>query len=273
MAGKITLSNTVRNNLITLQGTAKLIGQTNNRLSTGLKVSSAVDDPLAYFTAKTLNDNGDDFTGVKDNIDQAISTVKTALDAIDAVTDIVKQMKGLVNSARGADTTTRADLATQFGTLRTQLDNLVGDANYNGTNLLKATPDSLTVNFNPDGSNTLTIAGVDITTANSGLSIAGAAGSWASDANIDAAQTDLDAALTTLRSQASTFGSNIAIMTTRLDFTSNIINDFQEGAGKLTNADLNEEGANLLALQTRQQLGINSLSLASQSEQSVLGLF
>ena len=83
----------------------------------------------------------------------------------------------------------------------------------------------------------------------------------------------LDTDLATLRSNAKTLGSNVAILNTRLDFTTNYVDTLTAGAGKLTLADLNEEGANTLALQTRQQLGIQSLAFAGQSEQSILGLF
>ena len=83
----------------------------------------------------------------------------------------------------------------------------------------------------------------------------------------------LNSALTSLRSQAQVMGANVALLNTRLDFTQDYVNTLTAGAGKLTLADLNEEGANLLALQTRQQLGIQSLAFAGQSEQSILGLF
>jgi flagellin-like hook-associated protein FlgL len=83
----------------------------------------------------------------------------------------------------------------------------------------------------------------------------------------------MDTALGTLRSKSQVLGSNVALLQTRLDFTTNYVNTLTGGSGKLTLADLNEEGANLLALQTRQQLGIQALSFAGQAEQSILGLF
>ena len=94
-----------------------------------------------------------------------------------------------------------------------------------------------------------------------------------STANIDSASTDLTAALTTLRSQAQSFGSSLSTVQIRQDFTKAMINTLQTGADNLTLADSNEEGANLLALQTRQQLSTTALSLASQASQAVLRLF
>ena len=96
---------------------------------------------------------------------------------------------------------------------------------------------------------------------------------WTADANIDTAINKLDSALSTLRSTASTLGSNASLISIRLDFVDLLVTQLEQGAGKLTNADLNEESANLLALQTRQQLGVIGLSIAQQSEQAVFRLF
>ena len=93
------------------------------------------------------------------------------------------------------------------------------------------------------------------------------------DSDIDAAVTDMDSALSTLRTNAKTLASNNGVITTRLDFTTNIINTETTGASQLTAADPNEEGANMLALQTRQQLGVVALQLSSQAQQSILRLF
>lgn len=98
-------------------------------------------------------------------------------------------------------------------------------------------------------------------------------GAWNMDTDIDATITHIEDAISSLRSMASDFGNNYSIVQTREDFTENLVNVLEEGADKLTLADMNEEGANMLALQTRQQLAINSLSLASQASQSVLKLF
>ena len=153
----------------------------------------------------------------------------------------------------------------------TQIDTLTTDSGYKGVNLLAG--DSITVDFNEDGGSSLTITGFDASTSTSGLNIADAAGNWASDTNIDAAGSDLDAAMNLLRSQTSTLASNMNIITIRQDFTSNMINTLQTGSDNLTLADMNEEGANMLMLQTRQSLGTTALSLAAQAAQSVLKLF
>jgi flagellin len=162
---------------------------------------------------------------------------------------------------------TRANLQTQFNSLLTQIDQLAGDSSYNGVNLLKG--DNLKVTFNENGSSSLTIAGVKFDSTGLGLtSVAG--NGFQDNHNIDGTVSSLDTALTTLRTQAAQFGSNLSTVQTRQDFTKNLVNTLQTGSDNLVLADTNQEGANLLALQTRQQLSITSLSLASQSDQAIL---
>jgi len=274
MADPINLSSSVRTNLLTLQRTSGFIADTQTRLSTGLRVNTALDDAAAFFTAKGLSDTATDFDALKSNIDLAISTIQTAIDGIDAISELVNQAKGLASNAKATgNTSERSTLAVQFNELLSQINTIANDSSFNGTNLLQATPDNLAVEFNTDNTSNLTITGLDSTTATSGINIAVAANNFGLNANIDTALTAISSALTTLRSNASTMGSRNTILSTRLDFTDNLVNTLEGGTGKLTLADLNEESANLLALQTRQQLGINSLALAAQSERSILALF
>ena len=274
MADPINLTASGRGNLLTLQRTSSLIASTQTRLSTGLKINSALDDAAAFFTAKALSDAASDFDSLKSNIDLAVSTIQSAIDGIDAITELVNQAKGLASNAKATgDTSERSTLAVQFNELLDQIDAIANDSTFNGTNLLKASPDDLAVEFNTENTSNLTITGLDATTATSGINIAAAANNFGLTANIDTALTAISAALTELRSNASTMGSNNTVLSTRLDFTQSLVNTLEGGEGKLTLADLNEESANLLALQTRQQLGINSLALAAQSERSILALF
>ena len=273
-SNNITLGAASRSNLLSLQSTTSLIGRTQGRLSTGLKVASALDDASAFFTARSLNNRASDLTQVKDKVDQAISAVTNAVQAIDSATKIVEQIRGIAESAKSAATAAeRSTLSNQAVQLATQLNNLINDASYNGVNLLKATPDNLQVNFNEDSTVELTVAGSNLTAANLGADISAVTNNWGTVGDINADINEYASALGQLRTASQTFGSNATLLATRKDFTETLVNTLKEGADKLTLADLNEEGANLLALQTRQQLGINALSLASQSEQAVLSLF
>ena len=274
MVDKVTLTSAVRNNLLTLQRTAGLIGRTQTRLATGLRVNSALDDASAFFSSRALSNRASDLNTLKSDIDQAVSSITAAINGIDGITELIEQAKGLANSAKGTgDTNERSTLAVQFNALLDQVDNLANDASFGGANLLQATPDNLEVTFNEDNTSNITVSGIDSTTASTGINVADAASDWANDTVVNTALTAVNSALTTLRTNASTLGSNNTILQARLSFTENLVNTLEEGAGKLTLADLNEESANLLALQTRQQLGINSLALAAQSERSVLALF
>ena len=265
----INLAGGMRSNLINLQHVSMLQGRTTQRLATGKRVNSAVDDASAYFAAQNHRNRASDLAARKDTMGESIQTVKAALQGIEGITKLVEQMKGLAASARSATTADRATLATQFNDLRTQIDQLADDSGYKGTNFLDS--DNLTVDFNEDATSSLTVSGFD--SSATGLSVAAAAGSWASDANIDAAVTDMDQALSTLRTNAKTLSASNGVINTRQEFTTNMINTLTEGADALTAADSNEEGANMLALQTRQQLGVVALQLSSQAQQSVLRLF
>lgn len=162
-----------------------------------------------------------------------------------------------------------------FNNLREQIEQLARDASYKGVNLLKG--DLLSVFFNPDQTSQLDIEGVNLTAE--GLLNIGAVSNesgnhgFQADADIRTFIDTLNAATNVLRQQASTFGANLGVVQIRQDFTSSLVNTLQGGAAQLTVADTNEEGAKMLALQTRQQLGTTALSLANQAEQGVLRLF
>jgi flagellin len=167
----------------------------------------------------------------------------------------------------------RAGLATQFRELRDQLDKLADDASFNGINLLRG--DKLTITFNEIGTSSIDIQtenGETINSFNLGVPTSLQAQDLDSDASIDGLLTTMKGALDEVRSLASSFGSNLSIVENRQTFTKRMIDTLETGASNLTLADMNEEAANLLALQTRQQLSSNSLSLAAQADQSVLQL-
>lgn len=265
----ISLTSGMRSNLLNLQGTAKLLDRTQVRLSTGKKVNTALDDPVNFFAAQGLSNRASDLAALKDSMGEAIQTVKAADNGITGITKLIESAKGLAQAARSADSTGRTTLSSQFDDLMDQIDQLAEDASYKGTNLVDS--GTLVVNFNETGSSTLTISGFDGTST--GLGISAAANNWASDSDIDDAVDELTAAMSTLRTNSSTLSSNLNIVSTRQEFTSNMIGTLQTGADNLTLADMNEEGANMLMLQTRQSLGVTALSLSSQAAQSVLRLF
>lgn len=158
-------------------------------------------------------------------------------------------------------------LANDYNTLRDQIDTLVADAQFRGVNLLNG--DSLTTFFNENNTSSLITEGATFTA--DGLNITEA--SFRSSTEIELSATQAREALEAVRAFGSSLANNLSIIQTRRDFTEQTVSTLSSGADDLTVADQNEEGANLLALQTRQSLGVTSLSLASQSQQSVLRLF
>ena len=365
----ISLTASMRSNLLSLQNTQSLMDRTQERLSTGKKVNSAIDNPSSYYTAQSLNNRANDLSAFLDSMGQAIQTIKAANEGIETITSFAEQAKAVANTALDtADVDQIKSSQKQFNELLKQIDQLADDSGYKGVNLLEG--DELTVTFNEYRSSSISIQGEKADSASLGLTEATewdkvsaettaalgkvetaeavdinadgdvtakkgaldtaeqnlqdeidgandpteverltglrdaakvayeealAAAQAKKDEGIAAAQkeyaaaqkediknnkeiittsiTQIEGAINTLRAMASTYGNNYSIVQNRQDFTDSLINVLTEGADNLTLADMNEESANMLALQTRQQLAINSLSLASQASQAVLKLF
>jgi flagellin len=295
----INLTGAMRSNLLSLNNTQNLINSTQNRLATGLKVSSALDNPQNFFQAQSLNNRASDLSRLQDSMRIGVRTLEAADKGIKAMTKITENMIGLARQARdSSDAETRASLASQFDALRTQLADQAKDSNYNGTNLLlgdelevifntalaSADQTSLTindagaavVNLGATGTGALAsgeIAEIYLVTGSTAANAWGATNLETGATNIDGSIDALQGFLNDLRTSAATLGTNLSLVQVREEFTKDMINTLKAGADDLTLADENQEAANLLALQTRQQLGIQALSLASQSQQGILRLF
>ena len=286
----VNLTAAMRANLVSLQQTAQLQSQTQLRLATGLKVNSAIDNPASYFAAAGYNQRADQLSSLKDNIGEAIQMINTANTGVEALKTFISSLSGQLtqaSSAIGSSTsgTVLQAAATSYNTIISQMDQLSQtDSQYKGVNFLKSTT-TLTVNFDETASTSITLSGSANNTGTGGLGITGgnAAGSTgvgtltssqiSTTSAIQTVQTALNTALTTLQSNATTLAANLSILNTRQTFLTGMVNTLQDGANNLTAADTNKEGANMLILQTRNQLGVTALSLASQAAQSVLRLF
>ena len=156
---------------------------------------------------------------------------------------------------------------SDFNNIRDQIDQLVEDSNYRGVNLLSG--DNLETFFNEDRDNSLTTEGVDFTALGLGID----EGDFTNAANVQLSIDAIRSATADVRNFGQSIANDLSIVQFRQDFTQQTINTLKAGAEDLTIADQNEEGANLLALQTRQALGTTALSLAAQSQQAVLRLF
>jgi flagellin len=194
-----------------------------------------------------------------------------------AVTGVLTDSITLAAGTGGGMSSVRTSLMNQYNSLRTQVDKLALDSGFNGTNLLNG--DKLTVTFNENGTSTIDIQALDsngnafsVSSANLGI-VTGTTTNFGSNTNLDTLTAALTAALTTLQTQSTSISSSLSVVQTRQDFTKNMVNTLQTGASNLVLADPNQEGANLLALQTRQSLSTTALSMASQADQAVLRLF
>jgi len=164
----------------------------------------------------------------------------------------------------------RASLVAQFNQVITQINNTSLDSSFNGVNLLNG--DTLKLVFDETGKSTLSIAGVTFDATGLGLKSLTSGTDFTDNVQTNSVLTALNTASTTLRSQASAFGANLSVVQIRQDFNKNLINVLQTGSSNLTLADSNEEAANSQALSTRQSIAVSALSLANQSQQSVLQL-
>jgi len=282
---------------ITVTGTGTdaltLVGLSNNQSATTTNAALAAASTNLTVqngsaTAQTLSLSGIDstselntalgaLTGVTASVNSAGRVAITSTTATESLTigagtggATVLGLTAATNASTTTNNVDRAALEKSFNNIRTQINDLAGDASFNGVNLLNG--DSLTVTFNESGSASLKVTGV--TFDSSGLGVKEAAtDSFQSNTSLNTTLKDLDTAIGSLRQQASTFGSNLSVVEVRQDFTKNLINTLETGAANLTLADTNQEGANMLALQTRQQLSSVALSLASQADQNVLRLF
>ncbi|MGE0564163.1 MAG: flagellin [Pseudolabrys sp.] len=238
-------------------GQVSTFAELNSVLSsvTGLTTATAANAAFTLTVGSSTSQNSLVF-------DSSSSGVTTTLGIADGTTQGTATV--------GAPDATRTSLETDFNNIISQIDTLAVDASYNGKNLLNG--DDLKVVFNETGTSSLTISGVSFKSAGLGLASI-SAGTFQSNGNIDTQIAKLDTALTSLRTQASKFGSSLTTVQTRQDFTKNLITTLQTGADSLVLADTNLEGANLLALQTRQSLSSTALSLSAQADRAVLRLF
>jgi flagellin-like hook-associated protein FlgL len=299
----------MRSNLTTLQATNSLLDQTQTRLATGKKVNTALDNPTNFFSAAAHTTRANNLSSRKDGMTEAVQAIKATNAGIEGIKALLQSANGIIATASTASSASYETLYSQFNTIVGEISDLIGDSKYKGTNFLGGTTVSLDVIFNESGTNKLTLQGFDgqfsallasATTGTSGSSggfsllaaaidqgsaagissfVAGpaagsaASGGFSAAANLTAISNGITTALSVLEAQSTKLSSNLSIVNARLDFTNEMVNIELSGADNLTLADQNEEGANMLMLQTRNQLGTTSLSLASQAAQGILRLF
>ena len=262
----LTSVNAGGNLLINVGATTYTVAITASEALTAIEGQINATSGLGSSGAVTASDDGSGHLVLTGNSNTTAFTVVANAEsaALGVTTDAT------TNNAAAPTSATRTTLQGNYNALLTQIDQLAGDASYNGINLLKG--DKLQVNFNENGTSFLNITGVNFNAA--GLSLTAISGTgFLDNNNITTTETAINTAITTVRAQTETFGTNSGTIQTRQDFEKNMINTLQTGSSNLVLADQNQESANLLTLQTQQQLEISALSIANQANQSVLKLF
>ncbi len=273
MVESVALSSTQKLSILERTRIAELRDQASRRLATGRRVNDVSDDPQDYLRAQALANRVSGLLGAKSGIGQGIESLLTAQTGLEAVQKLSEQLKGIAISAQSASGTQLSGLVDQFDTVRQQLDNLAGDATYQGVNLLSNPTGTLRIGISDKAGETFTVNGQasDVTA----LSIGAAASDYnnfSTTANIESAIAALDDAISTIQSNEASIVNNAAILQVREDFTQDLADVLQSGREKLLTADLNAEGAKLMSAEVRDNLSVQGQKIAARSQSLIVDL-
>ena len=258
-----------------LNATNKDLGVVQGRINTGLKISSAKDNGAIWAIAQNQRAESTSLNAVVSSLQRGQSVADVAMAAGTAISDILVQMKEKVLAATEAGLTTASKqaLSDEYTSLRNQIDTIANNANFDGVNLISnTTANSANVKSiaNADASATIDIDHDDLSLTNTDIaatltSLTGTVGS--------ADVADLETAIQSVSSSLSKIGTGAKALDTHLTNVMKLQDTLDAGIGNLVDADLAKESAKLQALQTKQQLGVQALSIANQSSSTLLGLF
>jgi len=257
-----------------LSSTSSQLQQTQNIISTGLKVSSAKDDGAIYAIAQNQRATVASLDAVTDSLNRASSSVDVAMSAGNSITDLLTQMKekALAASDTSLDTTSRAAMENDFDSLRDQITSTIGNASFNGVDLLDGTTASIQALANANGTARITVAGQDMSLGGSIVTV-GTTASFASATSASALLTTIDDSINNVSAALAQLGTSSTAVGNHITFIGKLQDSLNQGIGNLVDADMAQESAKLQALQTKQSLGVQALSIANQSPQLALSLF
>ena len=275
--------NTNQSALIALQNlnaTTDRLSETQNEISTGLKVNGAKDNAAVWAIAQNSRSDISSLDAVKDSLQRAQSTVDVANSAGATISDLLNQMKtkALAAADSSLPTVSRAALASDFNALRDQIIKTIASANFNGSNLLNSSVTSVQALASADGKIRLTVAAQNFnlkTGANNAIFgfSAGITFASTSQGQASALVSSLSTTITNVNAAIAKLGTAANALTTHLTFVGKLQDSLTAGVGNLVDADVAKESANLQALQVQQQLGTQALSIANQAPQIILSLF
>jgi flagellin len=269
--------NTNTGALVALQNLNKTnseLGTTQNRINTGQKVSTAKDNGAIWAIAQTQRGTANALNAVKGSLERGQSTIDVAMAAGETVSNLLIEMKekSLAASDTTLDTTSRAALNEDFKALRDQITKAVTNADFNGANMIKASGNSVIALANADGTSKITVAAQSLALGGANVTIAATAS--LGTATIAAAMvTTVSTSITNVGAALAKLGTGSKALESHLSFVSKLQDTLDAGVGNLVDADLARESAKLQALQTKQQLGVQALSIANGATNSLLGLF
>jgi len=257
-----------------LNKTTASLNETQTQINTGLKVASAKDDAATFAIAQKLRSDVAGLNAVKGSIDRATSTLDVAIAAGEAVSDLLIELKEKAVAAKdsGLDTASRTSLNDDFKQLRSQINSIVNNAEFNGTNAVKNGGSAIVAITNDTGSNTITIAAQDISLTGAKVTIS-AGTSISTSALASAAVGFLESSIANVNTSLSALGSGANRLELQKTFVNKLSDSIEVGIGNLVDADLAKTSANLQSLQVKQQLGLQALSIANQAPGTVLSLF
>ncbi|MDO8411374.1 MAG: flagellin [Phenylobacterium sp.] len=258
-----------------LNKTSSDLSTVQSRINTGLKVASAKDNGAIWAIAQNQRSESGALNAVKESLSRSVSTVDVALSAGESISDTLLQMKekALAAADTTLDTASRVALNDEFKAMRDQITKVVNNAEFNGANMIKATtPTTVAALASADGQNKITVAAQNLSLGGGNVTVA--------DNSTIGTQTAAAAMIATINtsianvsSALSKLGTGSRALTSHADFVGKLQDTIDAGVGNLVDADLAKESARLQSLQTKQQLGIQALSIANQSSSTLLGLF
>jgi flagellin len=260
--------------LTNLMSTQTDLATTQNIISTGKKINSAKDNGAVWSIAQTMQGKVSSLDAVKDSLNRAQSTIDVAMSAGQQVSDLLTQMKAKVLAAADTslDTTSRTALNEDFKSLRDQITNVVTNADFNGVNMVKSGGTTLYALANDTGSAKLTVQAEDLSVGGTNVTLSATA-SFTTAATASAYIGTIDSDLTNVNTALTKLGTGSNALSSHLTFVTSLQNSLTTGISDLVDADMASESATLQALQTKQQLGVQALSIANSSTSIMLSLF
>jgi len=260
--------------LLNLNNTTRDLERTQTNINTGLKISSAKDNAAVYSIAQKLRADLRGYNAVKQSLDRSISTTDIALAAAGSISDLLIEMKEKAVAAAdsGLDDTSRTALNEDFQALRDQITIIVANAEFNGTNLIDGGTDSIVAITNPNATQTITIAHQNLTLGGGNIVIT-ATQTISTQALAATAVGNISDSLTAVSAVLTKLGAGGKSLEAQRIFADKISDTIEVGIGNLVDANMAKESANLQALQVKQQLGVQALSIANQAPQAILSIF